>query len=70
MKESPHRVWYVAYAFLWVPAGVACYLIWRNRDKGEAKKQLWHSAWIGAFVWLVVPSVLGMLSFPLGLVFG
>ena len=38
MEESPSRLWYVAYVFLWVPAGIACYFAWRSRDMEEAKE--------------------------------
>ena len=47
MEESPSRLWYVAYVFLWVPAGIACYFAWRSRDMEEAKRQFWYSTWIG-----------------------
>lgn len=70
MEETPNRLWYVAYVFLWVPAGIACYFAWRMRDREEAKRQFWYSTWIGVLFWAGLVFLLELALFPLGLIFG
>lgn len=70
MEQSPHRLWYVMYILFWIPAGIACYFVWKDRDKEEAKRQFWYSTWLGIFVWLMIGTVIEFLLFPVGLIFG
>lgn len=70
MEEYPRNLWYVAYIFLWFPAGIACYFVWKNKNKEEAKRQFWYSTWLGILVWFAILGVFETLLYPLGFVFG
>ena len=69
-KQSPNKFWYVAYIFLWFVPGIICYFVWRGRDEKIARRQLLDSICIGFLIWIGIPSILSMLAFPLGLIFG
>ena len=63
--EAPSRVWWIAHVFLWIVSGLACYVLWKDRNPVAARKHLVHSLWIG----IVVPVIAGVLMVVVMLAF-
>lgn len=54
--EGPSKIWWIAHVFLWVVSGLACYVLWKEKNLEAARKHLIHSLWIG----IVVPTIIGV----------
>ena len=55
---QPSKLWYVSYLMFGVLTGIACFLIWSDKDKNKATSHLITSIWLPLVAWIpmvVVP---------------
>ena len=64
--SSPSKLWYFGHVFFWVITGLICYILWKDKNPGAARKHLIHSIWLG----LLLPVLLFAGAFTASLLFG
>lgn len=58
-NETPSKFWYILHIFFGILTGIACFLLWKDRNPQAARKHLIHSIWI-PLVALILPMLVIM----------
>ncbi len=60
---APSKWWYIGHAFLGVITGLACYVLYKDKNPQMARRHLITSIWFPIAVWVGLSLVLA-LAFP------